>query len=272
MAGKAYKLHLSRASCSFGNTENFINVGTDHGIYVFGNEQGDIVPLLNEGDCVAGVHIIHFGACGAFGNNADEAAEKLGSAPLFSSLFKETVGEVMRLAGTGVSACTACKPDICTKWQNTKGDYLVDGLPALTEDSFLTCRKGGAIRFVKSSGAAEPSPQEIVDSVNAVAPAVAAAPAVTTATPTAAASESNALGVGRQIYENHSAITEGIKDILGGGNPFKVIDARYDYAPWAENLAVQYATDRDMLDYNGDTPITWTTKQTRCGTLLGVSG
>jgi hypothetical protein len=143
MAGLEYKLHLSRAYCCFGNTENYINFGTDHGVYVYGNEQGDMMPLLNEGDCKVGVHITHFGTCGAFGADTDKATEKLQSAPLFASLFKNTIG-------AGISACTACKPEIRTRWCETKEDYLVDGLPALTENSFITCQKGGVIRFVKS--------------------------------------------------------------------------------------------------------------------------
>jgi hypothetical protein len=174
MAGLEYKLHLSRATCSFGNTENYINIGTDHGVYVYGNEQGETVPLLNEGDCTVGVHITHFGTCSAFGSDADEAAKRFQSAPLFSSLFKKAVGAVMHLVGTGVSACTACSPEIRTRWCETKEDYLVDGLPALTENSFITCRKGGVIRFVKSPGAEEKSPQDIVNFVNAVTPTAVA--------------------------------------------------------------------------------------------------
>jgi hypothetical protein len=95
----------------------------------------------------------------------------------------------MHLVGSGVSACTACNPEIRTCWCETKEDYLVDGLPALTENSFITCQKGGVIRFVKSPGTEEPSAQDIVNSVNAVAPAaVAAAMAGAMAIPTAATS------------------------------------------------------------------------------------
>jgi hypothetical protein len=162
----------------------------------------------------------------------------------------------MHLVGSGVSACTACNPEIRTCWCETKEDYLVDGLPALTENSFITCQKGGVIRFVKSPGAEEKSAQDIVNSVNAVTPPAVVA-AMAGATAVGKPSESNPLGVKRQIYENHSTITEAFKDVIGGVPPWNAKIIHDDIVPWAENLAVQYAKDRGMLEYSGDTPITW---------------
>jgi hypothetical protein len=70
--------------------------------------------------------------------------------------------------------------------------------------------------------------------------------------------QNNALGVKRQVYENNSTIAEGLRDVADGIRIREVISVRDDYGPWAENLALQYAKDRNMLEYNTDNaPITW---------------
>jgi hypothetical protein len=67
-----------------------------------------------------------------------------------------------------------------------------------------------------------------------------------------------ALGVNRQIYENHSKPAEAAKDILSGVWPWDVLNVHDDYGPWAEDLALQYAKDRNMIEYNvNNDPITW---------------
>jgi hypothetical protein len=163
-----YMLRLAQAKCSGGTMENHVNLPLDHGVYAGGQ------PLLNQEDHVPEEHIIHFGNCRCAKTNMGlKILDKMLNAnPLV--LLGRAVDHFF-LGGAIEAEVTSwfskCKPQTTELWQNAKEDFLVGSYPALTSESFLTCKYGGVINFVIEN---EPTPEEAaaqaqaeVDAVNA---------------------------------------------------------------------------------------------------------
>lgn len=139
--GKEYVERLMRIRCTCGSIDNYINIPQDHGV-VAGEEQQ---PLMNANDHMAGEHIIHFGNC-----NSDLNPERVFRKNLVGGLLGGTLlGGVVSdfLEDTGIMSFK-CTPKTDKVWKLPNEKHLIDGAPALTMDSCLTCRYGGIITLV----------------------------------------------------------------------------------------------------------------------------
>lgn len=137
-----YVTRLMRISCTKGTMENYINVGTDHGVLAGENQQ----PVLNANDHTE-KNIIHFGSC-----TSDDNPERTFRKGLVGGLLGPvewlTGGAVTDLLETtGIMTCK-CKPNTPLPWNITNEENILDGAPTLTINSKCPCRYGGIIEFV----------------------------------------------------------------------------------------------------------------------------
>ncbi|MGN0304666.1 MAG: PAAR-like protein [Lachnospiraceae bacterium] len=137
-----YITRLMRIRCSKGTMDNYINVGTDHGVLA----GPDLLPVLNANDHTE-ENIIHCGNC-----ESDENPERMFRKALVSS----SMGVIGLLAGdmvtdfledVGIMTCK-CKPNTPVPWLFTNEHNILEGAPALTMNSKVACRYGGIIEFV----------------------------------------------------------------------------------------------------------------------------
>lgn len=110
---KIYIVRGAKMRCSNGTHPRQINLPTSHGSYVKGK------PVMNKGDNVVDKNISYFGIC-----------------------KKCTQGEDIYLLdekGVQLPPGKKCLVQIIDEWQNVKDDTLVEGKPALINDSYLIC-------------------------------------------------------------------------------------------------------------------------------------
>jgi hypothetical protein len=217
-----YIVRGAQMRCLRGSHPRKINLPVSHGTYL-----GD-QPVMTAEDNRE-VNIPYFGICGS-GKCPGETI----------SLQAETGGTI-----TG----RKCTPSL-GEWYYAKKDARTVAAPLLTTESRMYCCYGGVIRFV-TTGQDE-----------------TASPIAAGVSPEGARSEKEAgisastgdglLGTERQMYENHSSIMEGLKDLMGGVSLRDGLNVKDNMAPWADDLAVQYAEDNGFLEYGKDNvPITW---------------
>lgn len=137
-----YITRLMRIRCSMGTMDNYINVGTDHGVLAGAEQQ----PVLNANDHTK-ENIIHCGNC-----ESDQNPERMFRKGLVSGLMGPAgllLGELITdtLEDIGIMTCK-CKPNTPVPWIFTNESNILEGAPALTMDSKIACRYGGVIGFV----------------------------------------------------------------------------------------------------------------------------
>ncbi len=115
-----YVPYSSRCKCTCGTMENYLSTDKGHGALFGGN------PLMNANDHVVGTNITHFGECA-----------------------------ILTAKANGFP--TKCKPLLPTPWINVNKSYLIEGAPALTMDSLLTCYHFGVISITSLLPAPEDS-------------------------------------------------------------------------------------------------------------------
>lgn len=106
---KKYVVMHTKLKCDKGCIENYLNVGTDHGVFKT-LEDGSKVPIMNANDMVTKVNISQFGKCSVTGD--------------------------------------LCKPAISTPWYDANDANILDRGAILTESSKLACMSGGVISIV----------------------------------------------------------------------------------------------------------------------------
>ena len=127
----AYRLLKAKCSCGDKTFTQYLNLPEDHGVYF----QEEDFPLLNANDHVAGEHILGFGRCTSRKRCHDNiAANLLGNIllPSVNGLIQEFIGY-------------RCEPMTLVPWRFADENYLIDGAPALTVKSELSCYYGGTI-------------------------------------------------------------------------------------------------------------------------------
>lgn len=128
----AYRLLKAKCSCGDKTFTQYLNLPEDHGVY-FQNEE---FPLLNANDHVAGEHILGFGRCTSRKRCNDSiAANLIGDmllTPGVNGLIQDFIGY-------------RCEPMTIVPWRFADENYLIDGAPALTVKSELSCYYGGTI-------------------------------------------------------------------------------------------------------------------------------
>ncbi|MFI3172760.1 MAG: PAAR-like protein [Eubacteriales bacterium] len=134
-ANKNYVYRLMCARCDCGTMDNYLNIKKDHGILV--NE--DMQPILNANDHTND-NVIHFGDC-----NSDCNPELYLRKGLFTMLGGPTgflLGEALDKLGV---MSIKCKPQTPNPWEFTDETHMIDGAPAITLQSELSCKNGGTI-------------------------------------------------------------------------------------------------------------------------------
>lgn len=124
-----YVVRGAKMRCDKGSHTRKINLPVSHGSYV--KEK----PVMNEGDRVVDENISYFGIC----KECSDGEEVY--------LIDEKSG--------GTIIGKKCKPQILTDWSDSKEDTLVEGRPALTTKSWITCAAHNGIIKFESDGQEE---------------------------------------------------------------------------------------------------------------------
>lgn len=131
----AYRLIKAKCSCGDKTFTQYLNLPKDHGVYF----QEEEFPLLNANDHTANENILGFGRC----HSGKRGRDNLGGTMLSSVLFGPALGGVVRdLVGS------LCEPMTVVPWRFVDENYLIDGAPAITVKSELSCYYGGTITIV----------------------------------------------------------------------------------------------------------------------------
>lgn len=132
-----YVYRLMRAECSFGSQPNYLNVKQDHGvIYAIGGEEGQtLCPFLNANDHVPGENLTHFGRCNSPNNQVIGGDRQFHVGDILDGL-----GKMLNL-----NEGYLCEPKTDLAWNFTSTKNYIEGAPALTDGSQLTCYYGGII-------------------------------------------------------------------------------------------------------------------------------
>lgn len=140
----AYRLLKAKCSCGDKTFTQCLNLPEDHGVYFQEKE----FPLLNANDHVAGEHILGFGRCTSRKRcNDNIAADLIGDmllTPGVNGLIQDFIGY-------------RCEPMTIVPWRFADENYLIDGAPALTVKSELSCYYGGKITIETEDMAADDS-------------------------------------------------------------------------------------------------------------------
>ena len=131
----AYRLIKAKCSCGEKTFTQYLNLPKDHGVYF----QEEEFPLLNANDHVPNENILGFGRC----HSGKRGRDNIGGTMLSSALFGPVLGGVVRdLVGS------LCEPMTIVPWRFVDENYLIDGAPAITVKSELSCYYGGTITIV----------------------------------------------------------------------------------------------------------------------------
>ncbi len=142
-----YSCRLLVVKCSYGTQENYLNVKTDHGIICRNTGQGsnsELCPFMNANDHIAGENIIHFGRCKSPYNK-------------IFSLDSKRIGQIGDVVdGIGIALdCNEgyiCEPQTDIAWKKVSDKTFIEGVPAITDASELTCYYGGIIKVSEVKG------------------------------------------------------------------------------------------------------------------------
>jgi len=117
--------------CHCGSHMRQLDAPYCHGVYLRGK------PAMNITDSVFEDNIPKFGVCLSEENPHDvvETSQE-------DMMFPFEGGVDIPLEGY------RCIPELSGDWEDGKEDVLVDGEPALTTESVLTCEHGGVIYFI----------------------------------------------------------------------------------------------------------------------------
>lgn len=160
--GKKYIVHGVKAECNEGTMQNYINTDTGHGVLYQGQ------PLLNANDHMPKVNLTHFGDCNSkkIYEKAKEQVDEKYKAEEGDGFFSKAGKFIAKTASKTVLdvketfGIHKCELDTPIPWMFCNSEHMIDGAPALTEDSQCPCRYGGIIRIVKESGDSDISGQD----------------------------------------------------------------------------------------------------------------
>ena len=137
----AYIVRGARLGCVRGSHSTFIDMPVCHGSYI--REK----PMMNQDDCVVGLdnNIAPFGACNSPHNPNQEIVihDMVDRMPI-----RNNKGKLVE--ATSAVEGRLCTPMLGPKWWDAYEDTLIDGVPAITTASTLTCAYDGVIFFLDS--------------------------------------------------------------------------------------------------------------------------
>ena len=125
--------------CNCGSHKRKLDMPASHGSYIRDK------AMMNKDDCVVGLdqNIPPFGACRAEGKEGIDIKINDGTDALPGMDENGNLVE-MPLPIEG----KLCEPNLCQGWLDAHETTLVDGKPALTVNSTITCCYGGTIAFI----------------------------------------------------------------------------------------------------------------------------
>lgn len=134
-----YVTRMMCIKCDCGTKINYLNAPQDHGIRMVEGE-----PLLNANDHEPGENknIVHFGRCKSMNNPGNILAN--------AAIASTSIVPGAMFLGTKLTELTGlckCNPKTFTPWENVSEDHIIEGAPALTTKSKLTCFYGGIIEI-----------------------------------------------------------------------------------------------------------------------------
>lgn len=142
-----YLRRLIKVECDCGTMANYLNVKEDHGVVWFSTDEngepGEENPLMNANDHEGDVNLMCFGKCKSESNKVfGEGAKR-----------NFHIGSLMDALGStlGFSEGYKCTPYCSRAWEETENNVWLDGAPAITADSYVTCYYGGTIRMQQIS-------------------------------------------------------------------------------------------------------------------------
>lgn len=140
-----YAYRLMKVECTYGTQTNYLNVKRDHGIiYRCSDENGEPIacPIMNANDHIVDENITHFGRCKAPDNQV------IGGKRQFH------VGDILDGIGkmTGKAEGYLCEPKTDLAWKFGNEKNLIEGAPAITDQSELPCYYGGVIKITYEEG------------------------------------------------------------------------------------------------------------------------
>lgn len=139
-----YLYRLYEVECSYGTQKNYLNVRTDHGIIYCGTDEEHnqvLCPCLNANDHIVGKNITHFGRCKSPYNKVfGRGRKRIGQ-----------IGDIVDGFGklTGLNEGYLCEPETAIAWKKVSDKNLIEGVPAITDMSELTCYYGGVIKVAE---------------------------------------------------------------------------------------------------------------------------
>lgn len=134
--GKNYVTMYKKLSCSQGCMENYLNVGTDHGVYKMSGD-GACYPVMNSFDNKADTNITQFGGCNSMIN------------PEFLAKTPQQQAAAKAKNAIAKQGLCSCNPMILTEWFNANEANKLEGKACLTDASKLACAYGGIITVVE---------------------------------------------------------------------------------------------------------------------------
>lgn len=157
---QGYMRRLIKVKCDCGNMENYLNVKEDHGVIWYAcDAEGNVCeerPLMNANDHEGDVNLMNFGRCHAESNkifggkrtfNVGSLLDGIGYA--WNSTLESLPEPLQTIArvGTATDGCDGylCTPYFSQPWLNVKENVILDGAPAITGESTVTCYYGGKV-------------------------------------------------------------------------------------------------------------------------------
>lgn len=146
MEEKEYVTRLAHMKCSCGTKVNYLNAPEDHGVAFSDGER--CFMNANDHEPGTGKNIVHFGRCKSVFNPGNVIAmasfTALAMVPglifLGASLLTGEANDLL------VGICK-CNPKTFEPWEFCSDDHFIEGAPALTKESKLSCFYGGIIEF-----------------------------------------------------------------------------------------------------------------------------
>lgn len=149
---------LVKVKCSCGNMENYLNVKEDHGVIWYAcDEEGNVSeerPLMNANDHEGEVNLMNFGRCHSESNKIFGGDRKFNLGSLIEgvaygcqSMIEKLPEPAQFLFSGAINDCDGylCTPYFSQPWLNVKENVQLDGAPAITSGSTITCYYGGKV-------------------------------------------------------------------------------------------------------------------------------
>lgn len=142
MSNAHYVVRGAKIYCDKGTHIRRLDMPVAHGSYIRDK------PMMNEKDSKVGLdqNIAPFGACSS--ENNENIKIEIATAKMEDLLPAAVAEDGSWVMPDLPLKGRLCVPKLCARWQEAHAETLVDGKPALTVASSITCSCGGVIQFM----------------------------------------------------------------------------------------------------------------------------